>query len=205
MACPGGCVGGGGQLRGPEKKKTKKVATSTAEDIEGFVRDWAADGVYPSHNGEVPPLPNTPAPATDDARPETAGEAPWSTRTWTREVERAYWGGPAPGNILPTPPASPKRQVGSSSDAGAAERGLEEEAGSALGDLGLDPGSVEALIVRALRELIQRTSDTRDEAGSGAGLETSDKDMASARRRTALFRTQYRAVESEVVGLGVKW
>jgi Iron only hydrogenase large subunit, C-terminal domain len=200
MACPGGCVGGGGQLRGPEKKKMKKMAISTAEDVEGFVRDWAADGVYP------PPYNS----ATDDARPEAAREAPWSTRAWTREVERAYWDGQAPEHILPTPPASPKRGAGSGSDAGVAQRGQDEDKDgpSVLGDLGLDPGSVEALIVRALRELIQRSSTTLD----GAGLETSNgmmvddtADMAEARRRAALLRTQYRAVESEVVGFGVKW
>ena len=35
MACPGGCVGGGGQLRGPKGK----TVGSTNHDAEGFVRD----------------------------------------------------------------------------------------------------------------------------------------------------------------------
>jgi hypothetical protein len=45
--------------------------------------------------------------------------------------------------------------------------------------------------------------------GAGPGVRLSDTDMrmdetAEARRRE-FFRTRYRAVESEVVGLGVKW
>jgi hypothetical protein len=121
MACPGGCVGGGGQLRAPP-------------DAEGFVRDWAADGVRPPDAAEAPPLPPM-----------------WNTRAWTREVERAYWGGAKPEHALP----------------GSAN--LRRESESEYED-------VEALVARVLRELGEN-----------------------------LFRTEYRAVESEVVGLGVKW
>ncbi|KAI0256089.1 iron hydrogenase [Lactifluus subvellereus] len=207
MACPGGCVGGGGQLRGPEKKKrgpTTRTTTSAA-DAEGLARDWAAEGVHADPGQEGPPR------GTAGARPEAA-ETPWGTRAWTREVEHAYWGGPAPEQALPTPPASPKPRAspsppgaGCGASAGAAERG--HHAGGPALDLGSNLEWVEALVVRVLRELLPLCAlQARDEAGSGAGLEMSVAmdDTAEARRR-GFFRTQYRAVESEVVGLGVKW
>ena len=228
MACPGGCVGGGGQLRGPEKKMgptTTTTITTSAADAEGLVRDWAAEGVVQPGGQEDSPR------GTASARPEAA-ETPWSTRAWTREVERAYWGGPAPEQALPTPPASPKPLVASSgppgagsgpgsgsssgssagATGGAAERGHHYYAGPAL-DLDSNSEWIEALVVRVLRELLLCARRARDEAGSGAGscaglgLDTSvalDDSTGEARRR-GFFRTQYRAVESEVVGLGVKW
>ncbi|KAI0268711.1 iron hydrogenase [Gloeopeniophorella convolvens] len=150
MACPGGCVGGGGQLRPP------------SVDAEGLARDWAAEGVRPE------------AGAGTGA---SSGEAPWSSRAWTREVERAYWGGAAPAPALPTPPASPRL--------GGADKAAGVEPAAA---------AVEALVARVLRELCVP-------AGGGAA----GWDAAAEERRRALFRTQYRAVESEVVGLGVKW
>jgi Iron only hydrogenase large subunit, C-terminal domain len=213
MACPGGCVGGGGQLRGPEKKKAmrKEMTTETAGDAEGFIRDWAVEGVFP---GGLPPLPH------DDgkigANPEAAGEAPWSTRAWTREAERAYWGGPAPEPVLlPTPPASPKSGAGTCAGAGADRGYHQDQDREETGYLSsFDEDDLETLIVRVFKELAIGAPPRRDEAGSGAGLETSvvggtmtmmDDDNSDMTGRATHFRTQYRAVESEVVGLGVKW
>ena len=140
MACPGGCVGGGGQVRAPK-----------STDAEGLVRDWAADGAGTS--GEAPPPPS------------------WNTRAWTREVERVYWGGAAPEHALPQ-----------AAEPGSADLGSSEYE------------HVEALVARVWKELGAVThGDTGP--GSGPGPES----------RTAVFRTEYRAVESEVVGLGVKW
>lgn len=175
MACPGGCVGGGGQLRAPERK------TTTGTDAEGFVRDWAADGVLEgASSAEAPPL--------------------WNTRAWTREVEGAYWGGPAPEHALPTPPASPKR---SAAGPGSVDLGIKGK-GSTLGLVSEpEPASkhehVEALVARVWRDVGAPTRPQQEQAGTGAEDEVSDG------RRRELFRTQYRAVESEVVGLGVKW
>ncbi|KAI0308014.1 iron hydrogenase, partial [Multifurca ochricompacta] len=114
MACPGGCVGGGGQLRAPERR-------TMGVDAEGFMRDWEVDGVHSSAGQE--------GPSTSVGAGTT--EVPWSTRARTREVERAYWGGPAPEQALPIPPASLKSGVGAD-----------------VLDL-----KVEALVVRMLREL----------------------------------------------------
>lgn len=62
MACPGGCVNGGGQLRGIGK------ASERTEDEEGYVRNWGEDGVSMSADGPK-----------------------WGNREWTKEVEEAYW------------------------------------------------------------------------------------------------------------------
>ncbi|KAF8274549.1 iron hydrogenase [Lactarius quietus] len=144
MACPGGCVGGGGQLRAPK-----------STDAEGFARDWAADGA------EAP--------------------SPWNTRAWTREVERAYWGGPAPlasADLVSSPTL----------------------------ELGSEYEHVEALVARLWRELGTPAGPQQEqEAGTGPGPGSRAPDSVGEARRRALLRTEYRAVESEVVGLGVKW
>jgi hypothetical protein len=67
---------------------------------------------------------------------------------------------------------------------------------------------VESLVARVLRELcapVQQRQRRQEEEGKGLGsADTWVDEMAEVRRRR-LFRTQYRVVESEVVGLGVKW
>ncbi|KAH9002110.1 iron hydrogenase [Lactarius hatsudake] len=159
MACPGGCVGGGGQLRAPERN----LKTS----------------------------------ADADADSGTAAEAPrWNTRAWTREVDRAYWGGlaqPGPG----------------SGDLSSNNKGRDDKASSCSPTLELSSGAesepehdrVEALILSAPTRP-QQEQEVGTGAGSGPRPESRTLDEA---RRRGLFRTEYRAVESEVVGLGVKW
>jgi hypothetical protein len=68
-------------------------------------------------------------------------------------------------------------------------------------------GEVEALVERALRELCAPLVRAEDGSGLVPDLCGGRKidEAAEGRRRRGLFRTQYRAVESEVVGLGVKW
>jgi len=63
MACPGGCVNGGGQLKPPV------LSTSALGnvDAEGYQRDWDGEGVAPSVS------------------------AKWGDREWTKKVEEAYW------------------------------------------------------------------------------------------------------------------
>ena len=294
MACPGGCVGGGGQLRAPEKKVASSGGAN--HDAEGFVRDWATDGVVrppddASHSSSSRSQegPNNASRHTGTVAPATPElEAPWSSRAWTREVERAYWGaahdhpvGPAGPEkpkpkrgqaqaqgqtlalALPTPPASPKPLRGSGSggvDGGgegcsvaeqpAAEdsrahghhghHGAKERKGGAVNVsqrlflFGMDDGRVhperesgleskgvdvfvDLLVERVLRELCaaparqkQRQQGHGEEEEEMEGLSTpegtcADETAEMHRRRRELFRTEYRVVESEVVGLGVKW
>ena len=67
MACPGGCVNGGGQL---------KPVLSGSVDEEGFKRDWEGSGVALGNDGgDVNVLQN----------------AKWGDREWTKRVEEVYW------------------------------------------------------------------------------------------------------------------
>lgn len=65
MACPGGCVNGGGQLKPSKAKQLMK-----AEDEEGYQRDWQESGAQAG---------NEPA------------SSKWGDKEWTKEVEKAYW------------------------------------------------------------------------------------------------------------------
>jgi hypothetical protein len=206
MACPGGCVGGGGQLRAPERK----AVNGTNHDAEGFVRDWAADGVRPDANNN---------PSRDGPNADRAGtaEAPWSSRAWTREVERAYWDAhqtPEPERALPTPPASPK--PGGVAAGGGAElpTHVDRAKGAAASQRSFsfgvdDQGAkmmpedvvIESLVARVLKELCAPMEEQQKEQET---MDGSAGPTAEVRRRR-LFRTQYRVVESEVIGLGVKW
>jgi hypothetical protein len=82
MACPSGCVNGGGQMKPVSSKKRKDVEVEV--DEEGYPRPIPDDGV------EV----------------KVEEEMRWSTKDWVAKVEEIYWSG------LPTPPSSPKPDSG---------------------------------------------------------------------------------------------
>jgi len=63
MACPGGCINGGGQL----KRKEPTVPDPGEKDSEGYRRDWNGAGV------------------------DLGLGARWGDKEWTKEVERVYW------------------------------------------------------------------------------------------------------------------
>ena len=151
MACPGGCVNGGGQLRAPVASK----------DEEGFTRDWNMSGVVEGEGA--------------GAGSELA--ARWGDKAWTKQVERAYWDGVEVANGIPTPPASPKMKVGCVLNRDEADR----VAGRVLADV-----------------LAGYGVDQEVDWSTRMGAEAEE-------RRRRLFRTEYRAVESEVIGLAVKW
>ncbi|KAH7888586.1 iron hydrogenase [Phlebopus sp. FC_14] len=154
MACPGGCVNGGGQLRPIAR------AMQQEEDEEGYRRNWEESGVQMSGGTDEP---GSVAPSQGSR---------WGNKEWTKEVERAYW------HDLPTPPPSPKPGVGEVEHA-------------------LNPA--DNLALRVKLELCQ----PRDTTGQRSW--TSVMDSEAERRRRDMFRTEYRAVESEVIGLAVKW
>lgn len=81
MACPGGCVNGGGQMK-PKSENAATAAKQAAKDEEGYSRDWEMEGV-------------------ETAKPQIDEGMRWSTKSWVMKVETIYWSG------LPTPPPSP--------------------------------------------------------------------------------------------------
>jgi iron only hydrogenase large subunit-like protein len=79
MACPGGCINGGGQLKPPAPR------WKLERDEENYERVWEESGV--SIDGD----PN----------------GRWGDKNWTRKMEDAYWTMlPETNNMLPTPPVS---------------------------------------------------------------------------------------------------
>ncbi|GHJ84911.1 hypothetical protein NliqN6_1313 [Naganishia liquefaciens] len=79
MACPGGCVNGGGQMK---PSAAPAPSTSAECDEEGYPRIWAQEGV-------------------ETGTPQIEESMRWSTKAWVAKVENVYW------SDLPTPPASP--------------------------------------------------------------------------------------------------
>ncbi|KAI0769604.1 iron hydrogenase [Trametes elegans] len=156
MACPGGCVNGGGQLRPVQHAKNT--------DTEGFERDWAASGVQMDVDEPLPAAPVGPK---------------WGDKEWTRKVETAYW------HTLPTPPPTPP------AEGAPVAFGAKGGSGFAYAD---------TLAGRVLAEV---TGAALPPEGSAEWMASLDEQAEERRRK--LFRTQYREVESEVVGLAVKW
>ena len=149
MACPGGCVNGGGQLKPP----TGAFSSYQDKDAEGYTRNWEDSGV--------------------EMGVGASQNAKWGDKEWTKRVERAYW------HDRPTPPSSPEPDEQSRVDATAID-------------------SADALASRILVDLCRPAVPT-----TLAWTHIMDAETES--RRRTLFRTEYRAVESEVVGLAVKW
>jgi len=150
MACPGGCVNGGGQL------KPIAQAAEQKEDEEGYARNWQENGVQMPVAGE------------DNAMQG----AKWGNKEWTKEVERAYW------FDLRTPLPSPRDRIG---------RRKSEHA------------SADYLAAQVKMDVCRPTDGVLHDHWSSV------MDEEAERRRHEHFRTEYRAVESEVVGLAVKW
>jgi len=145
MACPGGCVNGGGQLK-PTKPNANQ--NGVLPDEEGLPRNWKSSGVR---------VDETPSEGV------VASER-WGDKDWVRRVENAYW------SDLPTPPASPGPSMGPSGS-------------NALVSVPMAYRTVDEFAMRVLAEM----------TGGDEG------------KRKELLRTQYHAVESDVVGLAVKW
>ena len=157
MACPGGCVNGGGQIKAPSR-----IASTTGTlDEEGFARNWEQGGAVP-----------TATPSAESGLDMTASER-WGDKEWVKKVEAAYWNG------LPTPPPSPPGSIASLPSSVAGSMGLKRDA--------MD---------------VPESFDIADTLAETVVRELSGGDVG---RRVELFRTSYRAVESEVVGLAVKW
>ncbi|WWC71897.1 cytosolic Fe-S cluster assembly factor NAR1 [Kwoniella pini CBS 10737] len=92
MACPGGCVNGGGQM----KPVTASINASAEEekmdvDEEGYTRP------IPDEGTDIADIPIK----TSSGLGGVEEGMRWSTKEWVEKVENIYWTG------LPTPPPSP--------------------------------------------------------------------------------------------------
>lgn len=169
MACPGGCVNGGGQLRPADK-----IQTST--DEEGYKRDWDSSGVKLDE---------------EDVGRIQGQSAKWGDKEWTKKVEVVYW------HELPTPPPSPTPDDDTTkANERSAASGVQIVAGGEIKDEKMQ--SADRLAALVLRETCNPTA-----THALSWVENMDDEAESRRRK--LFRTQYRAVEGEVIGLAVKW
>lgn len=164
MACPGGCVNGGGQLKPP-----RSLPTDT--DAEGFSRSWGDNGV-----------------ALDGEKTE-ALSAKWGNKEWTKKVEDAYW------NDWTSPSARSSQQMIDGNSALPTSRETDVPAGR-VPDLQEQMMTVATRLVKDILGDICLTDE---------GLGDVDLEEEKELCRKKLFRTQYRAVESEVIGLAVKW
>lgn len=188
MACPGGCVNGGGQLRPPP--------TLTLAAPEPIVQTRIAD-------------------ADTDAGLDAMvqNSARWGDKAWVKRVEAAYW------HDLPTPPASPPQLP--SAPLPESTSTLKPTTVDAQLPLPQTPSAISSmekansLALRVLSELCCPQSLSHSHSESHPDSDSESKhvlktwdaplDARAEALRRRFFRTEYHAVESEVLGIQVKW
>ncbi|KAG6880326.1 hypothetical protein C0992_011075 [Termitomyces sp. T32_za158] len=80
MACPGGCVNGGGQLKPAiSPSSTPRPPAMPTTDSEGYQRNWEESGVAVVSR------------AKSAAPVDVAQSARWGSKEWTKKVEEEYW------------------------------------------------------------------------------------------------------------------
>ncbi|KAL0576659.1 Cytosolic Fe-S cluster assembly factor nar1 [Marasmius crinis-equi] len=162
MACPGGCVNGGGQLKPPTASASTGASRGMLLDEEGFTRDWSNEGV---RNSDA------------DTR--------WGSREWNKKVEEAYW------YDLPSPTSTvgPGTSDGDNKEVEAQARARESGEIKLVG---------QSLGYGLTNHMTRITDQLYIDIAIGLCRQLPDVSNTP-------FRTQYRAVESEVIGLAVKW
>lgn len=186
MACPGGCVNGGGQLRPPAQLISPEPIVQTR--IADAVTDTGSDAMVQN-------------------------SARWGDKAWVKRVEAAYW------HDLPTPPASPPQlssaplpESTSTSESTTVDAQLPlPQTPSAMSPM----EKANSLALRVLSELCCPHSHSHShseplpdsDSESKHTLKTWDAplDARAEALRRRFFRTEYHAVESEVLGIQVKW
>lgn len=95
MACPSGCVNGGGQLKPVSLTATATMTSAPKRDEEGFVRPWEERD-------------KAMAQVTDGG---VDAEMRWSTKEWVARVESIYWGDEPAVDKVPPAALRPEKQL----------------------------------------------------------------------------------------------
>lgn len=162
MACPGGCVNGGGQLKPPASALPEKVD----KDEEGYPKEYEAGGIL---------------------------NAKWGDREWTKKVEATYW---------LTSPFSAPPQTDQEMDYAdrLAQRVLLDLCPPVAHHAHSHPHTKKSSCTPGTC----KSGNCSSQPHTSSVAPTTPGDIDEETRRS-LFRTQYRAVESEVIGMAVKW
>ncbi|KAJ9111355.1 hypothetical protein QFC19_001123 [Naganishia cerealis] len=178
MACPGGCVNGGGQMKPNATSQNERMVEPdgiAGKDEEGYPRVWELEGVESKK--------------LDTTTPQIDESMRWSTKAWVAQVETMYW------SDLPTPPASPPSTDTRSSGSLKPFESLQE-----LHDLSSSRefSRADDLAKRIIIDVCRPASGRYDEV----------MDEQAEHNRWEFLRTRYRKVETDVGQLtasAVKW
>ncbi|KZT41487.1 iron hydrogenase [Sistotremastrum suecicum HHB10207 ss-3] len=174
--------GAAGRLAlGVGRRRAGKAKEGESDRGYDYVEVMACPGGCTNGGGQLRPMKSIgiqePVPNGVEGDKNVA-DSRWGDKAWLEKVESLYW------HDLPTPPPSPP--PGGKHDAVATSQHVDrlEEANQ--------------LANRILKDLCLPASDS--DVGWNANL-----DGDAETKRNELFRTAYRRVESDVVGLAVKW
>ncbi|KAJ1581138.1 hypothetical protein NDA11_003342 [Ustilago hordei] len=234
MACPSGCVNGGGQIRPPTVDATQSSTTNDTLDPEGYSKGgWAAQQTNGTDHLELM-LHNKKNPSSqrgkhdDDHDPEIIDGTKqkeikgWqgTTKEWVRRVEEAYWQGSSVAHT-PLNVATINKDV-AAGDSAASTPTL-PGSGSNTPLSSSNAKSIRTEVHQRLFESLavlhppEQKQATKIKAYADllaelvvqelSHLAASNLDkVALDKARNKLFRTQYRAVQDEAVnGLAVQW
>lgn len=232
MACPSGCVNGGGQIRPP----TQADVASSSTDPEGYTDgSWAADQSNTgATNDDLDSMLNkscykkAASSALDESDDiDMAGEKEikgWqgTSKEWVRRVEEAYWQGSRVAHT-PVNVVSINSAGGVASDSGASTPTLVNSGSNTP----LSSNNAKSIRVEDHQRLLEALSVTQKQERKVVGEEAmayadvlanlvvkelctltaeSGDEGEMEKARNKLFRTQYRAVQDEAVnGLAVQW
>ncbi|SYW80735.1 related to NAR1 - similarity to human nuclear prelamin A recognition factor [Ustilago bromivora] len=222
MACPSGCVNGGGQIRPPTLDATQSSTTNDTLDPEGYSKGgWAAEQTNgtddlelmlhnkknPSGQGGNDDDDDDDAEMIDGTKQKEIKGWQGTSKEWVRRVEEAYWQG---SSVAHTPVNIAAINKGdtplSSSNAKSIRTEDHQRLFESLAVLH-PPEQKQATEIKAYADLlaelvVQELSHLAAAIPAGSNLD----EVALDKARNKLFRTQYRAVQDEAVnGLAVQW
>lgn len=183
MACPGGCVNGGGQLKPSSSSLT---SPSQAIDEEGYTRNWEASGIRQA---------SSPAAPSVQQEPDMSASERWGDKEWIKRVENAYWN---PHGML-TPPPSPPASAASLKSCAPAIAPVSAPVPAG----GEAVNSTDVASAKAQPQI--NALSPADALADEVVAELFDISDSQGTKKADLLRTEYRAVVSEVIGLAVKW